>query len=765
MATTAGHQRYSGPVNLLVNTELITTNNANITFDSTINGAHSLRLISDGTSTFAGAVGQTAALSSLYTDESGVTAIQAGTVTTSGAQTYNDPVVLLSNTTLNASALTFNHTLKGNDAVVGRNLTIHANSGDITFNGALGDHAAKLGALVLQTDANNVFNAPVTAESIVTDSAGAGVGQTHINGGTITTSGTQTFHDEVLLQSHTTLNASALTFNQKLTGNDAVNARDLTVNASSGDITFNQALGESTAKLGAIVLQTAANNVFNAPVLAASIVTDSAGAGVGQTQINGGTITTSGTQTYHDAVVLQSHATLQASGLSFSQSVTGNDPNTARNLTINATDGNATFHAIVGANAGRLGLFNVSATGNTTFHDLISVAHLETGNAGKTYFNNSLATTTSQASMVFGNDVVIAAPAFTFDTTNDGLLGSGANITFSKTLSSDSTGVSQVVIQAGTAGVANFLGAVGQDASAAHRSLSSLTVSAGGGIVISGGTMRTSGVQNYNNPVTLGATTTLIADQINWGRVTATAPAVGLTLMSQGAQVLTDISITGDLNVTTGMGGLTGGVSQSVGSVLNIAGASTFTADTKTGQVAQLARTGNIFGGALSFVSARGGSWFTATVVSSSALKMGSTTVTGDLSLKATGGDITQVGGLVVAGKTDMIATTGAVLLDKPSNNFIGLVNVESNGALNLTTQDALTLGAVKTGGDTVLNAAGKVDLGTSTYGGKLKVVSGGFEIKQSGPVNFGGDTNFDAGTAKIDLFNPFNRWKGSIVY
>ena len=93
------------------------------------------------------------------------------------------------------------------------------------------------------------------------------------------------------------------------------------------------------------------------------------------------------------------------------------------------------------------------------------------------------------------------------------------------------------------------------------------------------------------------------------------------------------------------------------------------------------------------------------------------------------------------------------------------MVNVESNGALNLTTQDALTLGAVKTGGDTVLNAAGKVDLGTSSYGGKLKVVSGGFEIMQSGPVNFGGDTNFDAGTAKIDLFNPLNRWKGSIVY
>jgi hypothetical protein len=35
----------------------------------------------------------------------------------------------------------------------------------------------------------------------------------------------------------------------------------------------------------------------------------------------------------------------------------------------------------------------------------------------------------------------------------------------------------------------------------------------------------------------------------------------------------------------------------------------------------------------------------------------------------------------------------------------------------------------------------------------------------QSGPVSFGGNTDFDAGTAKIDLFNPKNSWKGSIVY
>jgi hypothetical protein len=35
----------------------------------------------------------------------------------------------------------------------------------------------------------------------------------------------------------------------------------------------------------------------------------------------------------------------------------------------------------------------------------------------------------------------------------------------------------------------------------------------------------------------------------------------------------------------------------------------------------------------------------------------------------------------------------------------------------------------------------------------------------QSGPIKVGGNSNFDAGSAKIDLFNPKNAWSGSILY
>ena len=67
--------------------------------------------------------------------------------------------------------------------------------------------------------------------------------------------------------------------------------------------------------------------------------------------------------------------------------------------------------------------------------------------------------------------------------------------------------------------------------------------------------------------------------------------------------------------------------------------------------------------------------------------------------------------------------------------------------------------------GDTLLQSKGKLDLGTGSFNRKLKANSGGFEITQTGKLNFFGDTDFDAGSAKIDLFNPTNQWRGAILF
>jgi hypothetical protein len=473
------------------------------------------------------------------------------------------------------------------------------------------------------------------------------------------------------------------------------------------------------------------------------------------------TVETTGDQTYNDAAMMKSNLALIGKNVVFEEALRSDDVN-ARDLVVSAN--NLTFNSTVGSPINPVGILKINISEQTLFNGAVTVSHLETGSTGVTHIDTSSITTTSSSSMLFANDVVVSANTITFDTTAAGALPTGANITFNKTLSSAVSGGTSVVFNAGTAGTVKLLGAVGKDANGVVKPLNVVTVTAGGAIFISGGYVHSTGVQTYNNPVTLGASVSLLAGKLNLGTVTATAPNVGLSIVSQGAQLLKDITITGDLDVTTGAGGLTGGVTQAAGTALNIGGASTFTADTTKNQVATLTIAVNNFLGELSFRETNGGTWGTAEVVSASALSMGETTVTGDLSLKTMSVDITQVGPITVGGRTDIVAA-GNVILADVGNNFVGTLNVDTGGALELTTSGALTIGKAVTVGNTILKSTGKIDLGTSIFGGTLKVNSGGFEIMQSGPVSFGGNTDFDAGTAKIDLFNPKNFWKGSIVY
>jgi hypothetical protein len=81
---------------------VISTAGANqpVTFTSRVDGAQALVVnAGSATTTFNGVVGGTTALLSLTTDAGGTTQINGGGVTTSGAQSYNDAVVLGANAT------------------------------------------------------------------------------------------------------------------------------------------------------------------------------------------------------------------------------------------------------------------------------------------------------------------------------------------------------------------------------------------------------------------------------------------------------------------------------------------------------------------------------------------------------------------------------------------------------------------------------------------------------------------------------------------
>jgi Repeats of unknown function (DUF5649) len=129
-------------------------------------------------------------------------------------------------------------------------------------------------------------------------------------------------------------------------------------------------------------------------------------------------------------------------------------------------------------------------------------------------------------------------------------------------------------------------------------------------------------------------------------------------------------------------------------------------------------------------------------------------------------GDITQTGPLVVAGTSNLATPTGNIMLTDTANSFGSRVSVDTPQALQLNASSALSMGVVNVGLTTNLQSHGKLDLGTSSvYTGKLTANSGGFDIIQSGPLKAGKDVDFDAGTAKIDLFDPKNLWLGALYF
>jgi hypothetical protein len=211
----------------------------NMTFGGTLDGnaaGRNLTLNSTGVVTFNGLVGNTQALGTLISNAGGSVVINTTGITTTGAQTYNDAVVLGANVTLAAGAGAINlaNTVNADLAANNRTLTLNS-TGTTTLGGVVGGTEALL--------------------SLTTNAGGS----TQINGGVVITTGAQTYNDAVTLGANTTLNSGAgnITFQTTLNGNAA--GRNLTLN-STGVVTFNglvgntQALGDLTSNAGGSVV-------------------------------------------------------------------------------------------------------------------------------------------------------------------------------------------------------------------------------------------------------------------------------------------------------------------------------------------------------------------------------------------------------------------------------------------------------------------------------------------------------------------------------
>ena len=147
-----GDLSFSGPVSIAGPApRSLTMSAGNISFNSTVDAVSDslaeLTVNSQGATTFSGPVGATHQLGSLTTDNGGTTTINGGSVNTAGAQSFEDAVVIGSDTTLTSqnSDIVFTSTVDSDSTA--RTLELSA-GGNISFNSAVGS-LSKLAGLTL----------------------------------------------------------------------------------------------------------------------------------------------------------------------------------------------------------------------------------------------------------------------------------------------------------------------------------------------------------------------------------------------------------------------------------------------------------------------------------------------------------------------------------------------------------------------------------------------------------------------------------------
>jgi len=334
---------------------------------NTITGAHDLTITGSLHTLLKGAVTGLNSLNIANTVQ-----MDGSTIATTGAQTYQGAVTLGTNTTLTGSTVTFNDTVTGN-----------------TY------------ALVITGNAD--FDAAVSGLQSLSVS-----GTTQLDGGSIISTGTQTYQGAVSLGADTTLTASDLTFNGTVDGS------------------YNLALISSgtTALLGVVGDTT--------PL--ASLTTDAAGT----TIITGGSITSTGDQNYGDALILGANTTLNANNVTFAATVDSTSGNNYDLVVNTSSNGVTTFRGNVGS-TDRLASITTNADGQTeldadiylngntaTFFDpviLRSNVNIDEVGSGAVTFNGSVTgsgydLTINAATTTFGNgatDTVTGVGTLTTD--------------------------------------------------------------------------------------------------------------------------------------------------------------------------------------------------------------------------------------------------------------------------------------------------------------------------------------------------------------
>lgn len=457
---TTGAQQYNGATTLrgayttangafgvdgattLASTVSVTTGSGAVAFTGAVSGANALTVTSIGTTTYGGAVD----IASLNQAGSGGTAINGGSVTTSGTQTYVGHVTL------------------GEDAVLtGATVTL--------ANGADGAHALEIDGTALLTGA---IGATTKLASLTVDGAAT------LNAGSIATTGNQRYKGAVTLSGDHTLSTTTggVAFDGALDG-----AHDLhVVSTAGGDVSFD-AVGSAMQRPGSLTVDTAGTTAFNGSVYAASVQTDDPGA----VTITGERVDTTGVMRFGELVTLGGNVTLKGASVTLAGGANATDE--GQGLTI---EGPATINGPVGAGAnGRLAYLTVDGDATLGGGPLKTVG--EQSYQGKVELSGNAQLSTADAKVTF-NDTVTS--------------GNGSSLTVSS-----GSGDVRFAEQVGDAATGR-LGALAVNSNGATTFekavyAASVNTDAGGTVAINGGLVDTTGTQSYGERALFGTDTVL----------------------------------------------------------------------------------------------------------------------------------------------------------------------------------------------------------------------------------------------------------------
>ena len=634
------------------------------------------------------------------------------------------------------------------------NLTLNV-GGSLTQSAALSvDGATDITASTVLLTQSNDFNAigMTTGSATVTDVNALVLNENHLTGNlTLTTGGNLTQAAEVTVTGNTTLLSVGQTIDLSHSNNDfntlTATADTLSVRDSNDLIMDGLSVDDLTLNVGAALTQTAdfiVNNVADITANSALLtqtndfdtlsikggvatINDINALSLSTSELTGDlTITTGGDLTQSGSVEVGGHADLDASGNDIVLQNTSNDFSTLALNGVNAS--------VVDTN--ELSLAASTLTANltvTTGGDLTQTGTVDVANA------TTLTATGSDidlqnSSNDFNSLALIGANATVVDINELSLADSTLTGNLTVTTGGDLTQTDTLDVAGATALTATGFGIDLQNASNDFNSVAlnsanatvvdSNSLSLGASTLTGNLTVTTGGDLTQTDTLDVAGATTLTATASDIDLQNASNDFNSLALNGANATVvdinelsLADSSLTGHLTVTTG-----GHLTQT--DTLDVTGATTLTA---TGFDIDLQNAGNDFN-SLALHSAN------AAVVDTNELMLGSSTLTGNLTV-TTGGDLTQIGAVGVTGTAILTATSADIDLQNASNDFTSLA---LNGA-NASVVDV-----------------NEISLASSTLMGNLTVTTGG-NLTQTDTLDVEGATAFTATGFDIDLQNASN--------